>query len=116
MIIEGVAWERLDDLVADAFDPYWRITLDFLKIAVSAWPQWLAEHDLVDRATRAAQAVEKEIEALSAGVPRGPTIIAGSTGTNRATARLIGAIARAPRRRRRACPISIRTSTTTPGR
>ena len=96
MIIEGVAWERLDCLVADAFDPYWRITLDFLKIAVSAWPRWLAEHDLVDRATRAAQAVEKEIEALSAGVPRGPTIIAGSTGTNRATARLIGAVARAP--------------------
>jgi ATP-dependent helicase/nuclease subunit B len=96
MIIEGVAWERLDDLVADAFDPYWRITLDFLKIAVSAWPQWLAEHDLVDRATRAAQAVEREIEALGAGVSRGPTIIAGSTGTNRATARLIGAIARAP--------------------
>jgi ATP-dependent helicase/nuclease subunit B len=96
MIIEGVAWERLNGLVADAFDPYWRITLDFLKIAVSAWPQWLAEHDLVDRATRAAQAVEKEIAALSAGVPRGPTIIAGSTGTNRATARLIGAVARAP--------------------
>jgi ATP-dependent helicase/nuclease subunit B len=95
MIIEGVGWERLDGLVADAFDPYWRITLDFLKIAVSAWPQWLAEHDLVDRATRAAQAVEREIEALGAGVSRGPTIIAGSTGTNRATARLIGAIARA---------------------
>jgi ATP-dependent helicase/nuclease subunit B len=95
MIIEGVAWERLDGLVADTFDPYWRITLDFLKIAVSAWPQWLAEHDLVDRATRAAMAVEREIEALGAGVSRGPTIIAGSTGTNRATARLIGAIARA---------------------
>jgi ATP-dependent helicase/nuclease subunit B len=94
MIIEGVAWERLDGLVADAFDPYWRITLDFLKIAVSAWPHWLAEHDLVDRATRAAQAVEREIQALSAGLSRGPTIIAGSTGTNRATARLIGAIAR----------------------
>jgi ATP-dependent helicase/nuclease subunit B len=95
MIIEGVAWERLDSLVADAFDPYWRITLDFLKIAVSGWPQWLAEHDLVDRATRAAQAVEREVQALSAGISRGPTIIAGSTGTNRATARLIGAIAHA---------------------
>ena len=33
MIIEGVAPERLETLVADAFDPYWRITLDFLKIA-----------------------------------------------------------------------------------
>jgi ATP-dependent helicase/nuclease subunit B len=96
MIIEGVAWERLDRLAPDAFDPYWRITLDFLKIAVTAWPKWLDEHGLVDRATRAAQAVEREIEAMNAGAARGPTIIAGSTGTNRATARLIGAIARAP--------------------
>jgi ATP-dependent helicase/nuclease subunit B len=96
MIIEGVAWEKLDGLVADAFDPYWRITLDFLRIAVAAWPNWLAEHGLVDRARHAALRVEAEIEALRAGVTRGPTIIAGSTGTNRATARLIGAIARAP--------------------
>jgi ATP-dependent helicase/nuclease subunit B len=96
MVIEGVAWERLDGLVAETFDPYWRITLDFLKIAISAWPRWLAEHELVDRATRAALAVEKEVEGLSAGLQRGPTIIAGSTGTNRATARLIGAIARSP--------------------
>ena len=96
MIIEGIAWERLETLVADTFDPYWGITLDFLKIAVSAWPRWLDENDLVDRATRAAQAVEREIEILAAGGARGPTIIAGSTGTNRATARLIGAIARSP--------------------
>ncbi len=96
MIIEGVAWERLDTLVADTFDPYWRITLDFLRIAVSAWPKWLEEHGLADRATRAARAVEAEIAALAAGAARGPVIIAGSTGTNRATARLIGAIARAP--------------------
>jgi ATP-dependent helicase/nuclease subunit B len=96
MIIEGVAWERLDTLVADAFDPYWRVTLDFLKIAISAWPKWLEDNGLVDRATRAARAVEAEIAALAAGAARGPTIIAGSTGTNRATARLIGAIARAP--------------------
>ena len=96
MIIEGIAWERLDGLVVDTFDPYWRITLDFLKIAISAWPRWLADHGLVDRATRAAQCIEREIEALPAGLARGPTIIAGSTGTNRSTARLIGAIARAP--------------------
>ena len=96
MIIEGVAWEKLDRVVADAFDSYWRITLDFLKIAVSNWPKWLEEHGLVDRATHAALRVEAEIEALRGGAARGPTIIAGSTGTNRATARLIGAIARAP--------------------
>ena len=43
-----------------------------------------------------------EIARAAQGASRGPTIIAGSTGTNRATARLIAAIARAPQRRGRA--------------
>ncbi len=93
MRIEGVGFERLGGLVADAFDPYWRITLEFLKIAFEAWPAWLAEKGLVDRADRIASAAEREIAALPA---RGPTIVAGSTGSNSATARLIGEIARAP--------------------
>jgi ATP-dependent helicase/nuclease subunit B len=92
MRIEGVGFDRLGALVADAFDPYWRITLDFLKIAFEAWPAWLAERGLADRADRIARAVEREIAALPR---RGPTIVAGSTGTNSATARLIGAVARA---------------------
>jgi ATP-dependent helicase/nuclease subunit B len=96
MIIEGVDPERLAGLVADAFDPYWRITLDFLKIAFAQWPAWLAERGLIDRARRGALLIDAEIEALAKGASRGPTIIAGSTGTNRATARLIAAIARAP--------------------
>ena len=96
MIIEGVAWRRLEALAPDAYDPYWRITLDFLKIAFARWPDWLAEHGLIDRATRIALLVDAEIKALEGGARRGPTIIAGSTGANRATARLIAAIARAP--------------------
>ncbi len=95
-IIEDVAPERLETLVADRFDPYWGITLDFLKIAFALWPAWLAERGLVDRARRAALTIEAEVRALADGAARGPTIIAGSTGANRATARLIAAIARAP--------------------
>ena len=96
MIIEGVAWERLRDLAPGDFDAYWRITLDFLKIAIAQWPAWLAERGLVDRAAHGAMMVEREVARLAAGAMTGPVIIAGSTGTNRATARLIAAIARAP--------------------
>lgn len=96
MIIEGVAWEKLDGLAPGDFDAYWRITLDFLKIAIRQWPAWLTEHGLIDQAERGARLVEREIASLAAGASRGPIIIAGSTGTNRATARLIAAIARAP--------------------
>ena len=95
MIIEGAPWTRLETLAPDLYDPYWRITLDFLKIAFAHWPDWLAEHGLIDRAKRIALLIEDEIKALE-GSRRGPTIIAGSTGANRATARLIAAIARAP--------------------
>ena len=96
MIIEGAPWAKIETLAPDAYDPYWRITLDFLKIAFAQWPLWLAEHGLIDRATRIALLIDDEIKALEGAAPRGPTIIAGSTGANRATARLIAAIARAP--------------------
>ena len=96
MIIEGAPWSKIEALAPDAYDPYWRITLDFLKIAFARWPEWLAEHGLIDRATRIALLIDDEIKALEGGARRGPTIIAGSTGANRATARLIAAIARAP--------------------
>jgi len=95
-IIEAVDPARLDDLVADRFDPYWGVTLDFLKIAFAHWPAWLAERGLVDRARRAAMAIDAEVHALAAGPERGPTIVAGSTGANSATARLMAAVARAP--------------------
>ena len=95
-IIEGVDPARLGELVAERFDPYWGVTLDFLKIAFANWPDWLAERGLADRATRAALTIDAEIAALAAGAARGPTIVAGSTGANRATARLIAGVARAP--------------------
>ncbi len=96
VIIEGASWDRLDALAPETYDSYWRITLDFLKIAVTHWPRWLDENGLIDRARRVSLLIEAEIEALAARAPRGPTIVAGSTGANRATARLIAAIARGP--------------------
>jgi len=94
MIIDDIAPARLETLVADAYDPYWGVTLNFLKIAFEAWPNWLAERGLVDAARRTALLVDREIAALD-DPRRGPVVIAGSTGANRATARLIAAIAQA---------------------
>jgi ATP-dependent helicase/nuclease subunit B len=96
MIIEGVAWEKLKDLAPEAYDLYWGITLEFLKIAMAEWPRWLEERGLIDRARRVGMLVDAEVGRLDQRSPRGPTIVAGSTGTNRATRRLIAAIAHAP--------------------
>ena len=94
MIIEGVDWRRLEGLAPEGYDAYWRITLDFLKIAFHHWPQWLEDMGLIDRAKRLSLIVQSEIVRLQSGALSGPTIIAGSTGANRATAALIAAIAR----------------------
>ncbi|MGH6935215.1 MAG: double-strand break repair protein AddB, partial [Methylocella sp.] len=97
LIIEGVAWERLDPLVLPEFDSYWRITLDFLNIAITHWPEILAERNLVDKARRQVALIEAQSRRLQDGTLSGPVIAIGSTGTNRATARLLAAIARAPK-------------------
>jgi ATP-dependent helicase/nuclease subunit B len=97
LIIEDVAWERLDPLVLPEFDPYWRITLDFLNIAIEGWPKILAERNLVDKARRQVALIEAQSRRLQDGTLSGPVIAIGSTGTNRATARLLAAIARAPK-------------------
>lgn len=96
LIIEDVAWEKLDPLVLPDFDLYWRITLDFLTIAISQWPLILADHNLVDAARRQVLLVEAQMAQIADGRAKGPLIAIGSTGTNRATARLLAALAAAP--------------------
>ncbi len=94
MVIDKVDPKALQSLAPEAYDRYWGITLDFLKIAFAAWPNWLAEQGLIDRAAQVAALVEAEIASLASGARRGPTVVAGSTGANRATAQLIAAVAR----------------------
>jgi ATP-dependent helicase/nuclease subunit B len=96
MTIEDVAWARLETLAPEDFDAYWRITLDFLKIAAAQWPEYLRERGLIDEATRGALLIKQEIDRLNAGGFGGPVIVAGSTGARRATATLIAAVACAP--------------------
>ncbi|MGH6858419.1 MAG: double-strand break repair protein AddB, partial [Methylocella sp.] len=100
LIIEDVAWKRLDPRVLrilPEFDSYWRITLDFLNIAIEQWPTILAELGLADKARRQVALIEAQSRRLQDGTLSGPVIAIGSTGTNRATARLLAAIARAPK-------------------
>jgi ATP-dependent helicase/nuclease subunit B len=97
LIIEDVNWESLDPLALPEFDQFWRITLNFLNIAVKEWPKILAERGLVDKARRQVALIEAQARRLSERPPAEPVIAIGSTGTNRATARLLAAIAGAPR-------------------
>ncbi len=94
-IVEGADWSAIKALEAEDYDRYWGITARFLQIAIENWPAMLAERGAVDVATRRAQLIRREIERLSRTDE--PTVVLGSTGTNRATADLMRAIARMPR-------------------
>ena len=115
MAIEGVDWAALDRLDMGAYDPFWRLTTTFLRIAVEQWPRILADHGLVDPAARQIALVDAQARRLAEGGTAGPVVALGSTGSNKATARLLAAIARAPGAPW-CCPGSISTSTPPPSR
>ena len=96
MAIEDVDWQAIKPLGTDTFDRYWAITLDFLNVAMAHWPAILADRGMVDPAARQRHLIDFEIAALEERAGLGPTIVAGSTGSNAATARLIAAISRLP--------------------
>src|SRR5262245_12675349 len=95
MTTRGVAWDRLDELVPEALDRYWQLTLEFLKIAREAWPQILAERGVIEPAARRDALIKAEAARLTAHAG-GPVIAAGSTGSMPATAELIATIAKLP--------------------
>jgi ATP-dependent helicase/nuclease subunit B len=96
MITRGVPWERLDTLVPDHLDPFWQLTLQFLKIAREHWPAMLAERGAVEPAARRDALIAAEAARLNASPDR-PVIAAGSTASMPATAALLATIARLPR-------------------
>jgi ATP-dependent helicase/nuclease subunit B len=76
---------------------YWQQTLQFLDIALSAWPNWLADQGLADASQLRGLRLDRQAGALPFLFGERPVIAAGSTGSIPATARLLGAIGNLPR-------------------
>jgi ATP-dependent helicase/nuclease subunit B len=95
MVTRGVAWDALDGLVPDQLDPYWQHSLQFLRIARTAWPAFLAEIDKIEPAARRDLLISAEAGRLGAH-PKGPVVAAGSTGSMPATAKFLHSVARLP--------------------
>jgi ATP-dependent helicase/nuclease subunit B len=95
--------EELSDASAVAqlagaeFAEHWRISAQFLALALEAWPVRLAELGLMDIAERRVRLLRLLARRWRAAPPEGPVIVAGSTGSAPATADLIAAAAGAPR-------------------
>ncbi len=94
---ESVDWAALEEVVDIDYSHYFRLTLDFVRIAHELWPGILAERGAMDPAVRRNAALEAERQRLERERPTGPIIAAGSTGSIPATARLLATISRLPR-------------------
>ena len=96
-IEEVEAADRLPGLVPDALAEHWRRSLDFLQLAVRAWPGRLRELGLVDVTARRTALLRALAAQWRAAPPAHPLVAAGSTGTAPATADLLAVVAAAPR-------------------
>ncbi|MGH6815749.1 MAG: double-strand break repair protein AddB, partial [Hyphomicrobiaceae bacterium] len=83
----------LDALVPDTFSEQWRQTLEFLHIAVSQWPGYVAKTGRISAVDRQNRLLRAEARRLAAGAGDGPTILAGLTGSTPAVADLMSAAA-----------------------
>jgi ATP-dependent helicase/nuclease subunit B len=93
---EGAKWTELAPLIPPEHDEIWRITADFLDVAAAAWPAVLQERGKIDGATLQSQKLRTIAEKFARDIPSTPIIIAGSTGSNPATADLMRAAGMLP--------------------
>lgn len=90
---EECNWNLLNTLVPDTYADWWQLTLQFLEIAMSRWPDLLAERGLQDAAVLRAETLRRQAKSYETIGSRGPVIAAGSTGSIPATADLLKTIA-----------------------
>ncbi|HXD46279.1 MAG TPA: double-strand break repair protein AddB [Pseudolabrys sp.] len=94
MTTRQVDWARLDQLVPEEFDEYWKQTLNFLKFIRVQWPAILQANNCMEPAERRDALIAAETARLTGSTD--PVIAAGSTGSIPATAALLETIAKLP--------------------
>ncbi len=93
---EGVAWERLRDLVPGELSAHWEQTVAFLDILATSWPSILCAEKKTDPAMHRDASLRRAARLWLEAPPTHPVIAAGSTGSVPATAVLLHAISRLP--------------------
>ncbi len=86
----SVDWGRLPDLVQETdLAEHWADSVTFLKIVTEDWPKWLAKNGASDPFDRRLQVAHAVANRLRTRPPKGPFIVAGSTGATPATQQLM---------------------------
>jgi len=93
----AVDWSLLPDLVSDTdLAGHWKDSVEFLTIIAQAWPHWLAENGATEPFDRRLQVAKAVAAAVSQRPPKGPFVIAGSTGATPASRALMIAATELP--------------------
>ena len=89
---EQVPYAGLADLAKERYASHWQEVLEFLSIATEFWPALLEEEGAVEAPLRHSALVDRLSARWAEHPPEDPVIVAGSTGSIPATARLMGAV------------------------
>lgn len=87
---------RLPDAADPAYAAHWTQTLSFLHIVTDVWPQWLADNGLMNPAARQVALLDAQAAAWTAEPPAHDVLVAGTTASIGAVARLLRVVAGLP--------------------
>ncbi|WP_425410331.1 double-strand break repair protein AddB [Hyphococcus sp.] len=93
---EEISADRLGGVVPEELARHWRDSLEFLSLITAEWPEILKAQDLSDPAARRVALIERQTRRWRENPPRNPVIIAGTTGSAPAVARMMGVVSRLP--------------------
>jgi ATP-dependent helicase/nuclease subunit B len=90
---EEITPDKIDSILPDDLPDHGKIALGFITIVTAQWPKELAGLGLIDGAARRSLSLNALSKKWQETPPRDPVIIAGSTGSLPATARLMSVVA-----------------------
>ena len=93
---EEIDPNALENIVPDALAAHWRHSLSFLSIVTESWPTYLAECGLIDPAERRVKLIDRQTQRWRQKPPQTPVIVAGTTGSAPAVARMMKVVANMP--------------------
>lgn len=90
---EEIDFARLERAAPEDHAAHWMRSLKFLEIVTRVWPAWLAGRGLIDPGERRARLIALQAEHFETKPPKAPVVVAGTTGSAPAVARLMRVVA-----------------------
>lgn len=94
---EEIDATKIKTLAPDTLADHWKLNIEFLSIVTEAWPAYLNMRERMDPAERRIALINRQNAAWKKHPPQSPVIVAGTTGSTPAVARMIKIVASLPK-------------------